>query len=61
VLNGIDEPREPTRLPARPRLYDEAARQAVIVLWEASIDPPREHAISVFETADGERIFVFHA
>jgi hypothetical protein len=36
VLNGIDEPREPTRLPVRPRLYDEAARQALIVLWEAS-------------------------
>jgi hypothetical protein len=36
LLNGIDEPREPARLPARPRLYDEATRQALIVLWEAS-------------------------
>jgi hypothetical protein len=36
VLNGTEEPREPANLPARPRLYDEATRQALIVLWEAS-------------------------
>jgi hypothetical protein len=36
VLNGAAEPREPAQLPARPRLYDEATRQALIVLWEAS-------------------------
>src|SRR5680860_1829528 len=29
-------PREPHRRPARNRLYDEAVRQALIVLWETA-------------------------
>ena len=36
VLNGAVEPREPAQSPARPRLYGEATRQVLIVLWEAS-------------------------
>jgi Integrase core domain len=36
VLNGTEEPHEPACSPVRPRLYDEATRQALIVLWEAS-------------------------
>jgi len=35
VLNGLEQPREPIQR-SRPKLYDEAVRQALIVLWEAS-------------------------
>ena len=36
ILNETAEPREPALIRARPRLYDEAARQTLILLWEAS-------------------------
>jgi hypothetical protein len=36
ILNGSLDLPEGTRRRPRPRLYDEAVRQALIVLWEAS-------------------------
>ena len=36
ILNGVTCPDEDKRGRSRPRIYDEAARQALIVLWEAS-------------------------
>jgi hypothetical protein len=36
ILNGATCPDEDKRGRRRPRIYDEAARQALIVLWEAS-------------------------
>ena len=36
ILNGAAYPEEDQRGRRRPRIYDEAARQALIVLWEAS-------------------------
>ena len=36
ILNEVEEPSEPAERRGRPRLYDEAVRQALIVLWEAS-------------------------
>ncbi len=36
ILNGAVCPKEDQRGRSRPRVYDEAARQALIVLWEAS-------------------------
>jgi hypothetical protein len=36
ILNGATCPDEDKRGRHRPRIYDEAARQALIVLWEAS-------------------------
>jgi len=36
ILNGSSELPEGVRRRPRPRLYDEAVRQALIVLWEAS-------------------------
>jgi hypothetical protein len=36
ILNGATCPEEDERGRRRPRIYDEAARQALIVLWEAS-------------------------
>jgi len=36
ILNGTDDPVHPAERRGRPRLYDEAARQALVVLWEAS-------------------------
>lgn len=36
VLNAAEDPIEPSSRRGRPRLYDEAVRQALIVLWEAS-------------------------
>jgi hypothetical protein len=36
ILNGAACPEEDQRGHRRPRIYDEAARQALIVLWEAS-------------------------
>ena len=36
ILNGAAYPEEHQRGHRRPRIYDEAARQALIVLWEAS-------------------------
>lgn len=36
ILNGAVCPKEDQRGRRRPRVYDEAARQALIVLWEAS-------------------------
>ena len=36
ILNGAAYPAEDQRGHRRPRIYDEAARQALIVLWEAS-------------------------
>jgi hypothetical protein len=35
ILNGTPCPRDSDRGRCRPRVYDEAARQALIVLWEA--------------------------
>ena len=35
LLNAVDGPRMP-RQGARPRVYDEAVREALVVLWEAS-------------------------
>lgn len=36
LLNGGAELRPPTGGAGRPRLYDEAVREALVVLWEAS-------------------------
>ena len=36
ILNGATCPDDGHRGRSRPRVYDEAARQALIVLWEAS-------------------------
>lgn len=36
ILNGAPCPNDDARGRCRPRVYDEAARQALIVLWEAS-------------------------
>ena len=36
VLNGYSGPSPPLRSAERLRLYDEAVRQALVVLWEAS-------------------------
>jgi hypothetical protein len=36
ILNQQSEPSEPAERRGRPRLYDEAVRQALIMLWEAS-------------------------
>ncbi len=36
ILNGAAYPGDPPGGRTRPRIYDEAARQALIVLWEAS-------------------------
>lgn len=36
ILNGAAYPEEAQRRHPRPRIYDEAARQGLIVLWEAS-------------------------
>jgi len=36
ILNGASCPYDDARGRCRPRLYDEAVRQALIVLWEAS-------------------------
>ena len=36
ILNGAAYPEDDQRGHRRPRIYDEAARQALIVLWEAS-------------------------
>jgi hypothetical protein len=41
MLNSADVPRKPKRV--RLRVYDEAVREALIVLWEAS-DPSAESA-----------------
>lgn len=47
ILNDREQTREPALRRGRPRLYDEAARQALIVLWEASdrICGKRLHAL----------------
>ena len=36
ILNGREDPVAPVERRGRPRLYDEAVRQALITLWEAS-------------------------